>query len=60
MVGFESLWIMSLAVCGLLLLPLSGFRRCPRGWPRRVMLAAVTVLLLLGAGAIGLIELMIK
>ena len=54
MAGFESPWLMSLTVCGLLLLPLSGFFRCPEGWPRWVMLAALIVLLLIGAGAIGL------
>jgi hypothetical protein len=54
-VGFESPWVMSLAVCGLMLLPLSGLFRCAEGWPRWTMLAVVIVLLLLGAGAIGLI-----
>lgn len=52
--GFGSPWLMSLTVCGLMLLPVSGFFRCSEGWPRWVMLAAVIVLLLLGAGAIGL------
>ena len=52
--GFESPWVVSLTVCGLMLLPLSGFFRCSEGWPRWVMLAAVIVLALIGAGAIGL------
>jgi tetratricopeptide (TPR) repeat protein len=55
MAGFESPWVMSLTVCGLMLLPVSGYFRCPQGWPRWVMLAAVVILLLLGTGAIGLI-----
>ncbi len=53
--GFESPWVMSLAVFGLLLLPLSGLFRCADGWPRKTMIAVATVLVLLGLGASGLI-----
>jgi MFS family permease len=50
--GFDSPWVLSLAVFGLLLLPLSGLFRCATGWPRWTMLAVVIVLMLLGLGAI--------
>lgn len=53
--GFESPWVMSLAVFGLLLLPLSGLFRCAVGWPRWTMIAVVAALTFLGLGAIGLI-----
>jgi len=53
--GFESPWMMSLAVFGLMLLPLSGRFRCSEGWPRTVMTAIIAVLMLLGLGAIGML-----
>lgn len=53
--GFGSPWLMSLAVFGLLLLPLSGYFRCSAGWPRNTMLAVVVVLLLIGGAAIAFI-----
>lgn len=52
--GFGGPWIVSLAVFGLLLMPLSGLFRCEEGWPRRTMLTLTMVLLLIGLGAIGL------
>jgi len=52
--GFNSPWVMSLAVFGLLLLPLGGLFRCPKGWPRWTMIAVVVVLTLIGVGAIAL------
>jgi tetratricopeptide (TPR) repeat protein len=52
MAGFGSPWVMSLAVFGLLLLPLSGLFRCAVGWPRWIMLAVVVGLFALGTGAI--------
>lgn len=53
--GFDSPWVVSLAVFGLMLMPLSGLFRCSAGWPRKTMIAAVAVLALIGLGAIGLI-----
>jgi hypothetical protein len=53
--GFGSPWLMSLAVFGLLLLPLSGLFRCHVGWPRNVMLAAVIGLALIGLVAIAML-----
>ena len=53
--GFNSPWIMSLAVFGLLSMPLSGLFRCAEGWPRHTMMAVTLVLLLLGLGAITLL-----
>ncbi len=53
--GFGSPWVMSLAVFGLLLLPVSGLFRCAHGWPRQTMLAVVAVLALIGGSAIALI-----
>jgi tetratricopeptide (TPR) repeat protein len=53
--GFGSPWVMSLAVFGLLLLPLSGLFRCATGWPRQTMMAVVVVLVLVGGSAITLI-----
>ena len=53
--GFGSPWLMSLAVFGLLLLPLSGLFRCAVGWPRNVMLAVVIGLTLLGLTAIAML-----
>lgn len=55
MMGFDSPWVMSLAVFGLLLLPLSGVFRCAEGWPRKTMIGIVVALTLIGLGAIGLI-----
>jgi tetratricopeptide (TPR) repeat protein len=54
-IGFGSPWIVSLAVFGLLLLPLSGYFRCHAGWPRTTMLAVVLVLLAVGCAAIAFI-----
>jgi hypothetical protein len=53
--GFGSPWVMSLAVFGLMLMPLSGMFRCSTGWPRWTMIAVVGVLTLIGAGAIALV-----
>ena len=53
--GFDSPWIVPFAVFGLFMLPLSGFFRCPKGWPQKTMLAVVLVLLLIGVAAIVLI-----
>jgi len=53
--GFGSPWLMSLAVFGLVLLPLSGLFRCSEGWPRQVMVAVVIGLTLLGLAAIGML-----
>lgn len=53
--GFDSPWVMSLAVFGLMLMPLSGLFRCSEGWPRWTMIAVVATLTLVGLGAIGLI-----
>lgn len=55
LMGFGSPWVMSLAVFGLLLMPLSGLFRCSAGWPRRTMLAVVVGLVLVGLAAIILI-----
>lgn len=52
--GFQSPWLVSLAVFGLLLMPLSGLFRCSEGWPRRTMLILTVILLMIGLGAIGL------
>lgn len=51
--GFNSPWLISLAVFGLLLMPLSGLFRCSVGWPRWIMLSLVVVLVLLGITAIA-------
>lgn len=53
--GFDSPWMMSLAVFGLLMLPLSGLFRCAEGWPRWTMIAVVALLALIGLGAISTI-----
>lgn len=53
--GFGSPWVMSLAVFGLMLMPLSGLFRCSSGWPRWTMIAVVGVLTLIGVAAIILI-----
>ena len=53
--SFDSPWVVSLAVFGLMLMPLSGLFRCSVGWPRWTMIVVVAVLTLLGLGAIGLI-----
>ena len=55
MMGFGSPWLMSLAVFGLLLLPLCGLFRCSVGWPRNVMLAVVIGMTLLGLVAIAIL-----
>lgn len=49
--GFGSPWLMSLAVFGLLLMPLSGLFRCALGWPRWTMIGVVGALLLVGIPA---------
>jgi tetratricopeptide (TPR) repeat protein len=53
--GFESPWVMSLAVFGLMVMPLSGLFRCSVGWPRTTMIVVVAVLAFIGLGAIGVI-----
>ncbi len=53
--GFNSPWVVSLAVFGLLLLPLSGLFRCSEGWPRVTMLVVVVGLFLVGSGAVGFV-----
>ncbi len=53
--SFGSPWVMSLAVFGLMLMPLSGLFRCSTGWPRWTMIAVVSVLTLIGVVAIALI-----
>lgn len=53
--GFESPWVMSLAVFGLMVMPLSGLFRCSSSWPRTTMIVVVAVLAFIGLGAIGLI-----
>lgn len=53
--GFNSPWVISLAVFGLLLMPLSGVFRCSAGWPRKTMLGVTLSLLAIGLLAIGLV-----
>lgn len=52
--GFGSPWLTTLAVFGLMLMPVSGVFRCDEGWPRWTMLAAAGALFLLGLRALGL------
>ncbi len=52
--GFGSPWLTSLAVFGLMLIPVSGVFRCDAGWPRRTMVAVAATLFLLGLGAVSL------
>lgn len=53
--GFNTPWLISLAVFGLLVMPLSGLFRCAKGWPRWTMVVVVVVLALIGLAAIGLL-----
>ncbi len=51
--GFNSPWLISAAVFGFLLLPVSSIFRCAPGWPRYVMAGATAFLALLGVAAIA-------
>lgn len=52
--GFNTPWIMSALVCGLMLLPVAGTFKCQSGWPRMAMGIYTIVMGLAGALTIAL------